>query len=86
MILGVALSFAINRLFRQTLCAFLGNVQPGGPAQLVIGHAADESAAIPGPNRFAGDVVQYPAFASLHAALVNAVAQHVVVVPHDYTA
>ena len=41
------------------------------------------AAAVPGVERLAGDVVEHPALAGLHARLVDAVAEHVVVVAHD---
>ena len=40
-------------------------------------------AAVPGADRLAGHIVQHPALARLHAGLVDAVAEHVVVVAHD---
>ena len=39
--------------------------------------------AVPGADGLAGHVVQHPALARLHAGLVDAVAEHVVVVAHD---
>ena len=41
------------------------------------------AAAVPGADRLAGHVVQHPALARFHAGLVDAVAEHVVVVAHD---
>ena len=41
------------------------------------------AAAVPGADGLAGHVVQHPARARLHAELVDAVAEHVVVVAHD---
>ena len=40
-------------------------------------------AAVPGVDGLAGHVVEHPAFARLHAGLVDARAEHVVVVAHD---
>ena len=42
-----------------------------------------EAPAVPGADRLARHVVQHPALARLHAGLVDAVAEHVVVVAHD---
>src|ERR1700758_5180466 len=39
--------------------------------------------AVPGIDRLAAYVVQHPALAGLHAGLVNAGAEHVVLVAHD---
>src|SRR5262249_38722599 len=38
---------------------------------------------IPGVERLASHIVQHPALAGLHAGLVNAVTEHVIVVVHD---
>ena len=53
------------------------------PPQRVVGGAEAVVAAVPGVERLAGHVVQHPALARLHAGLVDAVAEHVVVVAHD---
>ena len=54
-----------------------------GPPQRVVGGAEPVIAAVPGVERLAGHVVQHPALARLHAGLMDAVAEQVVVVAHD---
>ena len=53
------------------------------PAQRVVLGAEGVAAAVPGADRLARHVVQHPALARFHAGLVDAVAEHVVVVAHD---
>ena len=53
------------------------------PPQWIVGGAELVIAAVPGVEGLARDIVQHPALARLHAGLVDAVAEHVVVVAHD---
>src|SRR5438105_7044575 len=40
-------------------------------------------AAVPAADRFTTNIIQHPARAGLHADLVDAVAEHVIVITHD---
>src|SRR5215831_3822504 len=54
-----------------------------GAKQGVINVSDRMVPAIPSPDRFTSNIVQDPAFTCFHARLMNAVAEHVIVVAHD---
>ena len=53
------------------------------PAKLIVLGLELMAPAVPGANRLADHIIQHPPLASLHARLVNAVAEHIVVVAHN---
>ena len=83
-IICVPLAFAIDGLFRHPLSSRFRDEQGGGALQFVVNDLSHESPAVPSANLFAHDIVEHPTFASVHAVLVNACAEHVVVVAHHY--
>ena len=56
------------------------------PPQRIVFRAERIFAAVPAADRLAGDVVEHPALAGLHARLVDARAEHVIVIAHDRAA
>ena len=56
-----------------------------GAAKLIVFRPEIMSTAVPGADRIASHIVQHPALTSFHTGLVDAVAQHVVVIAHHDT-
>ena len=86
--LGFRVLLAVDQPLGQQFLVRVGGVGAGDEgaqraAQRVVFGAEGMAAAVPGADGLAGHVVQHPALARLHAGLVDAVAEHVVVVAHD---
>src|SRR4029453_1505640 len=56
-----------------------------GSPQAIVGGMKLVISTVPGADRLAGDIVQHPALAGPHTGLVDAVAEHVIIVTHDDT-
>ena len=78
MVRGGTLALAVDGSLGKTLDAVLRDVQPGGPAQHVVGQAALGPATVPRARRVTRRIGQLPPFARVHAVPVQAIAPHVV--------
>ena len=54
-------------------------------AQGVVCRVEGMAPAVPDADWLAGHIVEHPARARLHARLVDAVAEHIIVIPHDHS-
>src|SRR3990172_3250878 len=84
MVVGDALALAIHRALCQPLISRpVAHQHFSGAPQRIVAYLPHKTPAVPGANGLARHVVEHPAFARFHAGLVDAIAEHVVVVAHD---